>query len=365
MDTANASGSFLVRESKSSPGSYSLSIRDAQKVSHHKIQKLDGGGYFLLPQFTFASIPELIEHYSKHSDGLLKSPCVIKTPQIADHELADCEINRKSVSLVKKIGSGKFGEVWQGKLNGSTEVAVKALKPGTMFAHDFLQEALVMNKLRHPQLIHLHAVCTKEDPVYIITEFMKYGNLLEYLKGDGNTLGFPKLIDIGAQVADGMAYLEENNYIHRDLAARNVLVGNNYICKVADFGLARHIDDNIYEAHAGEKFPTKWTAPEGVMYGRFTVKSDVWSFGILLYEISTHGDTPYPEMTNAQVTEKVQAGYRMPCPSGCSQQLYEIMLECWKDNAALRPTFKILRRELNQFFKYDHDYLDLDDYDLM
>ena len=359
MDTANASGSFLVRESKSSPGSYSLSIRDAQKVSHHKIQKLDGGGYFLLPQFTFASIPELVAHYSKQPDGLLKNPCVIKKPQVA--ELTDCEINRKSVRLLKKIGSGRFGEVWQGKLNGSTEVAVKALKPGTMYGSDFLQEAVVMNKLRHPQLIHLHAVCTKEDPIYIITEFMKYGSLLEYLKGDGRTLAFPQLIDMGAQVAAGMAYLEENNYIHRDLAARNVLVGERCVCKVADFGLARHIDDDIYEAHAGEKFPTKWTAPEGVMYGRFTIKSDVWSFGILLYEISTHGDAPYSGMTNAQVTEEVQTGYRMPCPSGCPQQLYDIMLECWKSDAASRPKFKLLRLELQQLFKpARHDYRELE-----
>ena len=132
MDTANASGSFLVRESKSSPGSYSLSIRVAEKVNHHRIQKLDGGGYFITPQVIFASIPELIAHYSKQSDGLLKSPCVIKKPPTAglSRELNSCmKIDRKSICLVKKIKNDEDSELWQGIWNGTTEVTVKTFKP--------------------------------------------------------------------------------------------------------------------------------------------------------------------------------------------------------------------------------------------
>ena len=348
MDTTNANGAFLVRDSKSSPGSYSLSIRDAQKVTHHKIQKLNDGGYFVTPQFTFASIPELVAHYSKPSEGLLKSPCVIKKS-----EFSECETDRKSITLVKKIGAGRFGEVWQGiwdGIYGINDVAVKVLKPDTMRASEFLQEAALMKKLKHPNLIRLYAVCTMEEPVYIITELMKHGNLLEYFKEVGHSLTHLQLIDMGTQVAAGMAYLEENNYIHRDLAARNVLVGEPLICKVADFGLARVIDEGIYRARPGEKFPIKWTAPEGALNNHFTIKSDVWSFGILLCELITYGQPPYPGMSNAEVTEKVETGYRMPCPSGCPQQLYEIMLECWSDDAASRPTFATLQQQLKQIF---------------
>eukprot|EP00057_Strongylocentrotus_purpuratus_P026693 XP_011681167.1 PREDICTED: tyrosine-protein kinase Src42A-like [Strongylocentrotus purpuratus] len=157
---------------------------------------------------------------------------------------------------------------------------------------------------------------------------------------------------MSAQVAAGMAYLESQNYIHRDLAARNVLVGENNICKVADFGLARVIknQDEIYESHVGAKFPIKWTAPEAANYHSFTIKSDVWSFGILLTEIITYGRIPYPGMTNKEVLDCVDRGYRMPNPPGCPPELYEIMLECWKSKAMERPTFETLQWKLEEFF---------------
>ena len=151
-----------------------------------------------------------------------------------------------------------------------------------------------MKKLRHPKLIQLYAVCTLEEPIYIITELMKNGSLLEHLQGKGRTLKLPQLIDMSAQIASGMAYLESQNYIHRDLAARNVLVGENNIVKIADFGLARLIKEDEYEARVGARFPIKWTAPEAANYSKFSIKSDVWSFGILLTELVTYGRIPYP-----------------------------------------------------------------------
>ena len=165
---------------------------------------------------------------------------------------------------------------------------------GTMDPRDFLAEAQIMKKLRHPKLIQLYAVCTLEEPIYIITELMKNGSLLEYLQGKGRTLKMPQLIDMAAQIASGMAYLESQNYIHRDLAARNVLVGDNNIVKIADFGLARLIKEDEYEARVGARFPIKWTAPEAANYSKFSIKSDVWSFGILLTELVTYGRIPYP-----------------------------------------------------------------------
>ncbi len=165
---------------------------------------------------------------------------------------------------------------------------------GTMDPKDFLAEAQIMKKLRHSKLIQLYAVCTAEEPIYIITELMKNGSLLEFLQGKGRNLKLPQLIDMAAQIASGMAYLESQNYIHRDLAARNVLVGENNIVKIADFGLARIIKEDEYEARVGARFPIKWTAPEAANYSKFSIKSDVWSFGILLTELITYGRIPYP-----------------------------------------------------------------------
>ena len=227
------------------------------------------------------------------------------------------EIERSSLKFVRKLGHGQFGEVWEGLWNNTTPVAIKTLKPGmstalvtcifkgdtvngfnlflgTMDPKDFLKEAQIMKKLRHPKLIQLYAVCTLEEPIYIITELMKHGSLLEFLQGKGRTLKMPQLIDMSAQIAAGMAYLEGQNYIHRDLAARKVLVGENNNVKIADFGLARLIKEDEYEARVGARFPIKWTAPEAANYSKFSIKSDVWSFGILLTELVTYGRIPYP-----------------------------------------------------------------------
>ena len=359
MQPSNDYGSFLVRNSENTPGGYSLALRDTEKVRHYRIRRHNVEGFFITPQVTFETIPELVDYYKKQAHDLcinLKACVISEKPQTAglSREANEAwEIDRKSIRLVKKLGAGQFGEVWMGIWNNTTEVAVKALKPGTMSVSEFLEEATLMKKLRHQNLIQLYAVCTKKEPIYIITEFMKHGSLLEYLRGDGRSLKLPQLIDMGAQVATGMAYLEEYNYIHRDLAARNVLVGEHLICKVGDFGLACVIDKDIHEAHAGAKFPIKWTAPEAAMYGRFSVKSDVWSFGIFLYELITYGRFPYPGINNAQVLEALQTGYRMPCPMGCPEKLYEIMRDCWRDDAASRPTFEVLQWRLEEFFTTD------------
>ena len=211
---------------------------------------------------------------------------------------------------------GQFSEIWEGLWN-VLSVAVKMRKPQNMTAQDFLHTAALMKKLRHQKCVQLYAVCMREEPMYIITEVMKHNSLLEYLRGEEGrqSTKLPQLIDMASQVAGGMAYLEEQNCIHRDLAAKNILVGENLICKVANFEMARVADkDMIYEARSNEKFAIKWTAPEAALYYRFTIKSDVWSFGIVLYEIITYGRFPYPRMTNEQVLKQLQQGYRMPRP---------------------------------------------------
>ena len=151
---------------------------------------------------------------------------------------------------------------------------------------------------------------------------------------------------MASQVAGGMAYLERCRYIHRDLAARNVLVGENLLCKVANFEMAQIIDEALRQV----KFAPKWTAPEAALNKKFSIKSDVWSFGIVLYEIITYGRIPYPGMTNAQVLEQVKNGYRMPRPPGCPDKLYKIMLNCWQEEPESRPTFETLQWQLQDYF---------------
>lgn len=182
---------------------------------------------------------------------------------------------------MEELGSGQFGVVRRGRWRGSIDTAVKMMKEGTMSEDDFIEEAKVMTKLQHPNLVQLYGVCSKHRPIYIVTEYMKHGSLLNYLRRHENTLigNMGLLLDMCIQVSKGMAYLERHNYIHRDLAARNCLVGSENVVKVADFGLARYVLDDQYTSSGGTKFPIKWAPPEVLNYTRFSSKSDVWAYG--------------------------------------------------------------------------------------
>ncbi|KAK5617568.1 hypothetical protein CRENBAI_003819 [Crenichthys baileyi] len=352
----NKPGSFLVRESETSKGSYSLSIRDDDReqgdvVKHYKIRCLDKGGYYISPSNTFPSLQELVKYYTQTADGLclrLYAPCKSKAPK-QPWAQDEWEIPRETLKMVKKLGAGQFGEVWMGYYKNTQKVAIKTLKEGTMEPGAFLQEANLMKELQHERLVRLHAVVTKE-PILIVTEFMVNGCLLDFLKTDaGKNLKMSKLIDMSAQIAEGMAYIEKRNFIHRDVRAANILVSETLHCKIADFGLARIIE-NEYTAQEGAKFPIKWTAPEAINFGTFSIKSDVWSFGILLTEIVTYGRIPYPGMTNPEVIRNLDKFYRMPQPEDCPEELYNIMMMCWKQKPEERPTFDFLQNTLNDFF---------------
>uniref|UniRef100_UPI00398F3C73 tyrosine-protein kinase Fyn isoform X2 n=1 Tax=Pristiophorus japonicus TaxID=55135 RepID=UPI00398F3C73 len=358
LSVCNPRGTFLIRESETTKGAYSLSIRDwddtkGDHVKHYKIRKLDNGGYYITTRAQFETLQQLVQHYAESADGLchnLTMVCTNMVPQTVGLAKDSWEILRESLILEKKLGQGCFADVWYGTWNGTTKVAVKTLKPGTMSPESFLEEAQIMKKLRHDKLVQLYAVVS-EEPIYIVTEYMSKGSLLDFLKdGEGRVLKLPNLVDMAAQVAAGMAYIERMNYIHRDLRSANILVGDNLVCKIADFGLARLIEDNEYTARQGAKFPIKWTAPEAALYGRFTIKSDVWSFGILLTELVTKGRVPYPGMNNREVLEQVERGYRMASPQDCPSSLHELMIQCWKKDPEERPTFEYLQAFLEDYF---------------
>ena len=299
----NKHGSYLIRPSDGSNHSYSLSLRDTSSVKHYRIRRLDQDGtYYIARRLTFKTLNELVEYYTKLPDGLcvqLGEPCVKMELPLTDgltyKQVDSYETERHHFKLIRKCGQGQFGDVYEGLYLNKVRVAVKTLKPNCMNPKEFLAEATLMKKLKHSKLMQLYALCTKEEPIYIVTEFMTNGSLLEFLQGPvGKQLDFTVLVYVSSQIADGMSYLEDRNFIHRDLAARNVLVGDNNDVKIADFGLARYLKEqnDVYAAREGSKFPIKWTAPEAALYNQFSVKSDVWSFGILLTELITYGRIP-------------------------------------------------------------------------
>uniref|UniRef100_A0A8C3QTN4 Tyrosine-protein kinase n=1 Tax=Cyanoderma ruficeps TaxID=181631 RepID=A0A8C3QTN4_9PASS len=350
----NMIGSFMIRDSETTKGSYSLSVRDADElrggaVKHYKIRTLDSGGFYISPRNNFNTLQELVQHYKGEPWGA-QPP--FPNGALPSSQAKDAwEIPRESLNLERKLGAGQFGEVWMATYNKHTKVAVKTMKPGSMSVEAFLEEANLMKTLQHDKLVKLHAVVTREEPIFIITEFMEKGSLLDFLKSDeGNKLPLPKLIDFSAQIAEGMAFIEKRNYIHRDLRAANILVSAMLVCKIADFGLARVIEDTEYTAQEGAKFPIKWTAPEAINYGSFTIKSDVWSFGVLLTEIVTYGRIPYPGMSSMEVIRALERGYRMPRTDNCPEELYDIMMRCWKIKPEDRPTFEYIQSVLEDFF---------------
>ena len=260
MQTFNGFGSFLIHSSETTVGDYSLSVRVTERVWHYRIKRLEDESFPLTGEISFKTLPELVNYYKVRADGLcttLQNPCLLAekplTGGLSRAVNDEWEIDRRTLRLMKKLGAGQFGEVWMGEWNGKIPVAIKTLKEGMMPVQEFLHEAQLMISFRHPKLIQLYAVCTIEEPIYIVTELMKHGSLLDYLRNDGKALDITRLIDMSAQVASGMAYLEVQSFIHRDLAARNVLVGENLVCKVANFSLARHVDKDVYVAPTGEK----------------------------------------------------------------------------------------------------------------
>ncbi|XP_052103351.1 tyrosine-protein kinase STK-like isoform X2 [Mytilus californianus] len=281
-------------------------------------------------------------------DGLccqLTGPCP-KLPSLV--QFRELEVARESVQLMKKIGSGSFGDVHAGKWKNTVDVAVKILKRGVITVEDFYLKAKLMHEHRHRKFVQLLAVCSTTEPIWIITELMVNGSLLDYLRiNREKSIKLPVIIDMAAQIADGMAYLETENIVHRDLRASSIFVGERNDVKVGHFGIVYETDEYI-------KFPIKWTAPEAAFDRTFSIKSDVWSYGVLLYELITFGRCPYPGIKGDDLMSEVDSGLRMSKPTEgpipCPDPYYDIMLQCWKKLAETRPTFAFLHGYFDNYF---------------
>ncbi|XP_027881187.1 tyrosine-protein kinase ABL1 isoform X1 [Xiphophorus couchianus] len=357
--SSGINGSFLVRESESSPGQRSISLRYEGRVYHYRINTASDGKLYVSSESRFTTLAELVHHHSTVQDGLITTlhyPAPKRNkPTIygVSPNYDKWEMERTDITMKHKLGGGQYGEVYEGvwkKYN--LTVAVKTLKEDTMEVEEFLKEAAVMKEIKHPNLVQLLGVCTREPPFYIITEFMTHGNLLDYLREcNKEEVNAVVLLYMATQISSAMEYLEKKNFIHRDLAARNCLVGENHLVKVADFGLSRLMTGDTYTAHAGAKFPIKWTAPESLAYNTFSIKSDVWAFGVLLWEIATYGMSPYPGIDLSQVYELLQRDYRMERPEGCPEKVYELMRACWRWNPSERPSFAETHQAFETMFQ--------------
>ncbi|CDW51844.1 F actin bind and Pkinase Tyr and SH2 domain conta ining protein [Trichuris trichiura] len=292
--SSGINGSFLVRESESCPGQISVSLRYEGRVYHYRLNEDSDGKVFC-----------------RYIDG---KTCLL----IA----LSCSKERHSFFSYQTVdlsGGGQYGDVYEAywkRFNRS--VAVKTLKEDSMALTEFLSEATIMKDLRHRNLIQLLG------RNLILADPFSFAHFGVFFK-----------VSLASLISG-----ERNFVFFRDLAARNCLVGEKHIVKIADFGLARFMREETYTARAGAKFPIKWTAPEGLAYNTFSTKSDVWAFGVLLWEIATYGKTPYPGVEFSEVYTLLEKGFRMECPAGCPPSAYELMLQCWRWSAADRPTFR-------------------------
>uniref|UniRef100_A0A671L6Y0 Fibroblast growth factor receptor n=1 Tax=Sinocyclocheilus anshuiensis TaxID=1608454 RepID=A0A671L6Y0_9TELE len=292
------------------------------------------------------------------------------------------------LTLGKPLGEGCFGQVVMAEALGidkdkpkeAVTVAVKMLKDDATEKDlsDLVSEMEMMKMIgRHKNIINLLGACTQDGPLYVIVEYASKGNLREYLRArrppgmeysydiarvSDEPLTFKELVSCTYQVARGMEYLASQKCIHRDLAARNVLVTESNFMKIADFGLARDVHNiDYYKKTTNGRLPVKWMAPEALFDRVYTHQSDVWSFGVLMWEIFTLGGSPYPGIPVEELFKLLKEGHRMDKPANCTNELYMMMKDCWHAISSHRPTFKQLVEDLDRILTLatNEEYLDL------
>uniref|UniRef100_A0A8C7X1S7 receptor protein-tyrosine kinase n=1 Tax=Oryzias sinensis TaxID=183150 RepID=A0A8C7X1S7_9TELE len=308
-------------------------------------------------------------------------PDTYEDPTQAVEEFAK-EIDPSYICIDRVIGSGEFGEVCSGRLRipgrKDVAVAIKTLKGGYMEPQrrEFLREASIIGQFDNSNIIRLEGVVTKSfsfslilhifwhdlapqildvffcslyyvlplfsgRPVMIVVEYMENGALDAFLRTRDGQFTVLQLVGMLRGIVVGMTYLSDMGYVHRDLAARNILVDEKLVCKVSDFSMSRILEDDseVTYTSTGGKIPIRWTAPEAIAYGKFSSASDVWSYGIVMWEVMSYGERPYWEMSNQDVILSIEEGYRLPAPIGCPVTLHQLMLHCWQKEYSQRPHF--------------------------
>ncbi|KAL5011108.1 hypothetical protein ScPMuIL_013413 [Solemya velum] len=316
------------------------------------------------PDLELATLREL-PHTTVQQSNTLYAINIIPT----DENIAELpHVRRDQLILANFLGSGAFGEVFEGVAQNirsdepDTPVAVKTLRKSASEneKEEFLKEALLMSNFKHEHILQLLGVCLDNDPQFIILELMGGGDLLTFLRNcrqsnvNSPNLNPPDLVKICVHVARGCEYLEDMHFVHRDLAARNCLVSSKdpaeMVVKIGDFGLARDIYKQDYYRKEGEGLlPVRWMSPESLVDGVFTTESDIWAFGVLMWEVVTFGQQPYPARTNIEVLHFVRSGGRLDRPESCPEELYQLMCKCWSYASEDRPAFSYFLQQLENF----------------
>nr|AZN18334.1 tyrosine-protein kinase [Channa argus x Channa maculata] len=399
-------GKFLVRDREES-GTFALSLIYGKTVYHYQILQ-DKSGKYSMPEGTkFDTIWQLVEYLKMKPDGLVialgeacvngkaaeKAPSLpasrrigankytpppqgatnsgaaaaedrdplpmdtnVFNPYHNPNDLKKFNIKRSQLLMDEvELGSGNFGCVKKGVLKAETgqiDVAVKVLKNDNekLVKEEMMREAEIMYQLDNPYIVRMLGLCSAES-LMLVMEMASAGPLNKFLSGKKDSVTTENIVNLMHQVSVGMKYLEEKNFVHRDLAARNVLLVNQQYAKISDFGLSKALgaDDNYYKARTAGKWPLKWYAPECINFHKFSSKSDVWSFGITMWEAFSYGGKPYKKMKGPEVMRFIEAGSRMECPPGCPERMYAVMKECWTYTHEDRPDFKKVEESMRSY----------------
>ncbi|KAK6299221.1 hypothetical protein J4Q44_G00307310 [Coregonus suidteri] len=323
-------------------------------VKHYQIRESETeetSKFYLAEKYLFSTIPELIQYHRHNAAGMImrlthpfsqgressQSPTELSEDQ--------WKVDPAELTLGEEVASGQFGLVLQGRWR-ERRVAVKMVREGAMSEEDFKEEARVMMMRSHCKLVQLYGVCTQHSPMCLVFELMEQGCLSDYLRARRGRMSQDTLRGMCLDISEGMAYLESNNFIHRDLTARNCLVSYNNVVKVSDFGMTRFVLDDQDTSSQGSKFPSKWSSPEVIKYCKFSSKSDVWSFGVFMWEVYTEGRLPYENRPNGEVVDALNAGLRLLKPRQAPEAVHLLMEWCWKVKPDDRPSFALLLHEL-------------------
>uniref|UniRef100_A0A667ZI65 Tyrosine-protein kinase receptor n=1 Tax=Myripristis murdjan TaxID=586833 RepID=A0A667ZI65_9TELE len=307
--------------------------------------------------------------YFRNSGSMLKSDTFVQ------------HIKRHNIVLKRELGEGAFGKVFLAECYNLTPdqekllVAVKTLKEASESGRaDFYREAELLTNLQHEHIVTFYGVCVESDPLIMVFEYMKHGDLNKFLRAHGPDavlmadgqhsilveLTQSQMLHIAQQIAAGMVYLASQHFVHRDLATRNCLVGENLLVKIGDFGMSRDVYSTDYYRVGGHTMlPIRWMPPESIMYRRFTTESDVWSLGVVLWEIFTYGKQPWYQLSNNEVIECITQGRVLQRPRTCPKEVYDLMLGCWQREPYMRLNIKEIHSLLQSLAKASPVYLDI------
>ncbi|XP_016403861.1 tyrosine-protein kinase SYK-like isoform X2 [Sinocyclocheilus rhinocerous] len=406
LRSSYVNGKFLIRQRENNGRnvSYALCLLHNNHVMHYRIDKDKAGKLSIPDGKKFDTLWQLVEHYTYKPDGLLRvltETCprpshnsevhtenpynfrsnirgelpkpnifnnteampmdtqVYESPYADPEELRSTTVKRSDLTLEDgELGSGNFGTVLRGVYQMKKTqkvVAVKILKNDDNNAavkEEMLREANVMQQLDNPYIVRMIGICEAEN-LMLVMELAELGPLHKFLQKNKH-ISMKNITELVHQVSMGMKYLEEHNFVHRDLAARNVLLVTQHYAKISDFGLSKALteEENYYKAKGHGKWPLKWYAPECMNYFKFSSKSDVWSFGVLMWEAYSYGQKPYKGMKGNEVIQMIESGERMSAPADCPPEMYDLMRKCWTYKLDERPGFSVVEPRLRHYY-YD------------